>query len=528
MSTKPKEIIFEDLARKKLLEGIESVFDVVSETLGPKGRNIGLDTSFGAPKITNDGNSIISDIELKDPFVNMGVNLAKQMAEKIKENCGDGTTTGIVLLREIVKQAYKNVAAGASPISIKRGLDKALQAVLQNLDKSSTPLKTEKDIKSIATVSASGNEEIGNIISESFEKVKKEGIITIEEGKSVDTTIDLIEGMKIDRGYLSAYFCTNLEKLSVEMQNPKILITDKKITSIQEILPLLQNIAAIQSDFLIIADDIEGDILSTLVINKLKNILKVAAIKAPGFGDNKKAILEDIATLLDATVISEDTTKTLKNTTLGDLGTCEKITITKDNTTFMSTSKKSKRLKNRIAQITSEIKECQSSYEKEKLEERKAKLSSGVVIIKVGAMTEMAMQQKKQIFEDSLNATKAALEEGIVPGGGLSFINAEKAIDELVLEKEEKIGADILKRALSMPLKQIVKNSGLEENVILQQIRSSKENHGFNAKSEKIENLFEKGIVDPTKMIKSSLIHAVSISGVVILSEALITDAKDS
>lgn len=525
--SKPKQIIFEEEARKKLLEGIDQLAEVVSVTLGPKGRNVAL-SGFGSPKITNDGNSIVTDIELKDQFANMGVSLAKEAASKIKEKSGDGTTTGIILLRAIVKQAIKNISSGASPIGIKRGLEKGSERLIKAIDAHAKPIKNDADTKNIATVSASGDEEIGNIIAESFKKVGKDGVISIEEAKGIDTTIEMVEGMNFDRGYVSSYFCTNLEKLIVEMENPYILITDKKISSIHEILPILQNVAASGKELVLIADDIEGDALSTLVVNKIRGSLKVVAIKAPAFGDRKKAMLEDIAVLTNGTVITEDKAMKLTECTIDQLGTTEKIIITKDSTTIIGGKGSEKNIKDRISQIEKEISISDNSYDKEKLQERKAKLKGGVALIKVGAPTESELKRKKQSYEDSLHATRAALEEGVVPGGGMTLINCSKVLDDLKLTGDEKIAIKILQEALVAPAKQIIENSGFEPWSILDQIANQKNgSFGFNAKTEKVEDLIKAGVIDPAKVLKNSLIHAISVASVVIVSEALIGDAED-
>jgi len=426
MSSTPKEIIFEEEAREKLKEGIDKLADTVGVTLGPKGQNIGLDSSWGAPTITNDGNSIVKDIELKDPYANMGVSMGKEVARKIKENSGDGTTTGIILLRALVSAGIQNIASGTSPITLKRGIEKSVDLVLKEIDALAIPVENPAAIKNIATVSASGNHEVGILISDAIEKVGNEGVITIEEGKGTTTAIEMVEGMQFDRGYTSPYFCTNPEEMLVEMDQASILITDKKISSIQEILPLLQSLAASTKPLLIIADDIEGDALSTLVMNKLRGTLNVAAIKAPGFGDRRKELLEDIAVLTGATVVSEDKGMLLKDATVEVLGSAEKIEISKDTTTFIGGKGEHKKIKSRINQIKAESDNATSDYDREKLEERKAKLSGGVAVIRVGAPTEPEMKQKKQMFEDSLSSTRAAQESGFVPGGGAALLRASQ------------------------------------------------------------------------------------------------------
>ncbi len=447
MSESAKEIIFEEEARHKLKEGIDKLADVVAVTLGPKGRNVGLQTSFGAPTITNDGNSIVKDIELKDQFANMGVSMGKEVASKMKEKCGDGTTSSILILRALVQAGIKNISSGSSPIQIKRGMDKAVETVVQKISELSIAVKDNAELLQIATASASGDAEIGKMIADAFQKVGKSGVITIEEGKSTETTVEMVEGMQFDRGYTSSYFCTNAEALTVELSQPKILVTDKKISSIQEILTLLQGVASSGSSLLIIADDIEGDALSTLVVNRLRGSLKVCAIKAPGFGDRKKELLQDIATLTGAILVTEDAGLILKDVSTEVLGQAEKIVVTKDKTTIVDGAGSTQEIQDRIKQIEAIIEETTSPYDKDKLEERKAKLSSGVAVIRVGAPTEPELKQKKQVFEDSLNSTRAALEEGIVLGGGIALLQAGQSILTMTLSPEETIGARIVLKA---------------------------------------------------------------------------------
>ncbi len=528
MTSTPKEIIFEEAARELLLAGIKKLADVVAFTLGPKGRNVGLEKSWGAPTITNDGSSIVKDISLKDQYENMGVAMAKEVVQQIKEKCGDGTTTATLLLKALAEGGIKQIAAGASPIGIKRGMDKMLDAMLKEIEKTAIPIKNSQETKNIAIASASGNQEIGNMIAEAMEKVGNAGVITIEEAKGTETTIELVEGMQFDRGYISAYFCTNADKQTVEMSSaPQILILDKKISSIHDILPVLSSIATAGQELLIIAEDVEADALSTLVINKLRGSLKVVAVKAPGFGDRRKAILQDIAVLTGATVISEDTGTSIKDTPSSFLGSAEKITVTKDHTVIVNGKGQKNEIEARIKQIENEAVLTTSSYDKEKLEERKAKLSGGVAIIRVGAATEPELKQKKQMFEDSLNSTKAAIEEGIVPGGGIALLRASKAIDNLNLEGDEAVGAKILKNACETPLRQIVSNAGKDGSVVLAAVLQAKPNFGFNAMTGQIEDLMAAGVVDPAKVIKNILLHAVSTAGIVIITEALIGDAPD-
>jgi chaperonin GroEL len=527
MSTTPKEIIFEEEARNCLLAGIKKLADIVAFTLGPKGRNVGLEKSWGAPTITNDGASIIRDIQLQDKYENMGVAMAKEVVQKIKEKCGDGTTSVTLLLRAMVEAGIKNISSGASPIGLKRGMDKAVEAVVKEIEKIVIPVKTKQETCNVATVSASGNREIGDLIADAMEKVNNSGAITIEEGKTTETTIEVVKGMKFDRGYVSPYLCTNLEKMLVEMNHAQILLVDKKISNIHELLPVLQATASAGRELVIIAEDIEGDALSTLVVNKLRGTLKVAAVKAPGFGDRRKAMLQDIAVLTGATVVSEEVGMSLKEIPTTALGSAEKVTITKETTTIVDGAGSPEEIAARIKQIDAEIAQSKSSYDKEKLEERRAKLSGGVAVIRVGAATETEMKQKKQMFDDSLNSTRAALEEGIVPGGGVALLNASKVIKDLKLEGDEAVGARIVLQACEAPLKQIVSNAGFDGSVILSEVLQSPKNFGFNVLTEKVEDLVAAGVIDPAKVIKNTLTYAASTAGIVLLSEALIAEADE-
>jgi chaperonin GroEL len=525
MST-AKELIFEEEARNKLREGIDKLADVVGVTLGPQGRNVGLQASWGAPSITNDGNSIVKDIELKDQYANMGVALSKEVASKMKEKCGDGTTTSILLLRALVNNGVKNVASGSSPIGLKRGMDKAIDAIIQELEKLSISIKNEQETQNIAIASASGNTVIGGMIAEAIKKVTTSGVITIEEGKGTETTVEMVEGMQFDRGYVSAYFATDQEKMQVVLSNPRILVTDKKISSVQEILPVLQAVATTATELLLIAEDFEADALSTLVVNKLRGTLKVCAVKAPGFGDRRKAMLEDIAILTGATPVFEETGLLLKDATIEVLGSAEKVIITKDKTTIIGGRGTSQAIQARIGLIDAEIKKTTSSYDKEKLEERKAKLSGGVAVIRVGAATEPEMKQKKQVFEDSLNSTRAALEEGIVVGGGAALLRASKSAS-LDLSGEEAIGAQIVFKACEAPMRQIITNTGYDSSIIISEVLAGSPNFGFNAVSEKVEDLLIAGVIDPAKVVKNALRYAASTAGIVLLSEALIGNAPE-
>lgn len=525
MSSTPKEIIFEEEARELLLTGIKKLADIVAFTLGPRGRNVGLEKGWGAPTITNDGNSIVKDISLQNPYENMGVSMAKEVAQKIKDTCGDGTTTGTLLLRALVENGVKLIAAGASPIGVKRGMEKAVEAIVKELEKIAIPIKDQKEIRNIATVSASGNQEIGNLIAEAMQKVGKQGTITIEEAKTMETTIEMVEGMQFDRGYVSAYFCTNQDKMIVEMTNAQILLIDRKVSNIHELLPVLQATATSGRELLIIADDIEGDVLSTLVVNKLRGTLKVVAVKAPGFGDRRKALLQDIAVLTNAQVASEDAGISLKEISADMLGSAEKIVISKDSTVIINGAGTKAQIQARIKQIENEITDTKNSYEKEKLEERRAKLSGGVAVIRVGAATETELKRRKQDFEDSLNSTKAAMESGIVPGGGVALLRASQVVDKLNLQGDEASGAKIVLQACEAPLKQIVTNAGLDGSVILSEVKQAKANFGFNAFSEKVEDLIKAGVIDPAKVVIYALTYAASVAGIVLISEALIADA---
>jgi chaperonin GroEL len=526
MST-PKELIFEEEARNKLREGIDKLADVVSVTLGPKGRNVGLQASWGAPTITNDGNSIVKDIELKDQYANMGVAMGKEVASKMKEKCGDGTTSSILLLRALVQGGVKNIASGSSPIGLKRGMDKAVDAIIKQIEKIAISIQNEKEILNIATASASGNVAIGELIAQAIQKVGKSGVITIEEGKGTDTTIEMVEGMQFDRGYASAYFCTNAEAMTVEMNHARILIVDKKISSVQEILPFLQAAASTASELLIIAEEIEGDALSTLVVNRLRGTLKVCAVKSPGFGDRRKAMLEDIAILTGGIVITEEAGVSLKEADSSVLGSAEKIIVTKEKTTIINGRGSVEKIKARVKQIEAEASNVTSSYDKEKLDERRAKLSGGVAVIRVGAATEPEMKQKKQMFEDSLSSTRAAIEEGIVTGGGVALMFAGKAAATLQLLGDEAVGAQIVFKGCEAPFRQIVMNAGFDPSVVLEQVLGLGEHFGFNALSETVENFIKAGIIDPAKVVKNALKYAVSTAGVVLLSEVLIGNAPE-
>jgi len=520
MSEKPKELIFEEEAREYLRKGIKELTDVVGVTLGPKGRYVGLDTGWGSPQITNNASSIVKDIELKNQYANMGVSIGKEMAAKMKETCGDGTATSILLLGSLVDNGVKNIASGASPILVKRGMEKAAAAIVTELEKIATPVDSIEELADA--------QEVGNLIADAFKKVGKEGVISIEESKGVETSIEMVEGMQIDRGYLSSYFSTSKEKMICELSNPRILITDAKISSVQDILPLLQAIAAAGQELLIIADDLDGDALSTLVINKIRGLLKVCAIKAPGFGDRRKAQLEDLAILTGATLASEETGTSLKEVDTLMLGSAEKITISKDSTTIVSGGGDAQLIQKRIKQIQAEAEKSTNTYDKTKLEERKAKLSGGVAVIKVGAPTEAELKQRKYLFEDTLNSIRCAIEEGVVVGGGIALLRASKTVEkELKLSIEEEVGARIVFEACAAPFKKLMANSGYDGSVFLEEILKAKETIGFNVESGKVEDLFKAGIRDPLKMVKNGLKFAISSAGVILLSECLIGEITE-
>jgi chaperonin GroEL len=521
-----KEVVFEEEAREKLQQGVDKLADVVGVTLGPFGRNVGLQASYGSPKITNDGGSVVRDVELKDQYANMGVSLGKEVVKKIRDVCGDGATTGIILLRDLVRCGVKCIASGASPIQVKRGMDKAVKEILTGIEAMAKQVENSQDIENIATASASGNSLIGQMISQAFEKVGKDGVISIEEGKGTETIIDMVEGMAFDRGYLSSYFCTNTETMTATLKDSYILLTDKKISSIHEILPILQTVSGTGKEIVLIAEDIDGDALSTLVVNKLRGSLRVTAIKAPGFGDRRKAMLEDIATLVGATVVSEEKGMDLKKAGMEVLGFAEQIDVTKDHTTIVGGTGTKEAINARIAEIEREAADTSSDYDKEKLEERKAKLSGGVAVIRVGAASEAEMKHQKQVFEDSLSSTKAAIEEGIVPGGGTTLIRASKKA-KLDLQGDEKIGAESVVRACEAPFRQLVKNSGLDASLFVEKLEGTENAFGFNAFTGCIENLMESGITDPCKVVKTALTSAAEIAGLILISEALIGDAPE-
>ena len=523
-----KEIKFGEDARRKMLDGVNKLTDTVKVTLGPKGRNVVLDKSFGAPLITNDGVTIAKEIELDDPYENIGARLVKEVATKTNDIAGDGTTTATVLAQAIIKEGVKNVAAGGDPMAIKRGIDKAVESAVEGLKGISSEINGKEDIARVASISANSNE-IGELIAEAMEKVSKDGVITIEESKTATTGLNVVEGMQFDKGYISPYFVTDTDKMETVMENPYILITDKKISNIQEILPLLESLMQQSGKLLIIADDIESEALSTLVLNKLRGVLNVAAVKAPGFGDRRKEMLEDIAVLTGGEVITSDLGLELKDTTIEQLGRAKQVKIQKENTIIVDGAGDKEKLSARVKQIKTQLEETTSEFDKEKLQERLAKIAGGVAVIEVGAATEVEMKEKKLRIEDALSATKAAVEEGIVAGGGTALVNIMPAVEKCLndLSEEEKIGAKIVLKALEEPVRQIATNAGLEGAVILNKIKSSEAGIGFNAAKEEYVDMKKAGIVDPTKVTRSALQNAASIASMILTTESVVTDKKE-
>ena len=523
-----KEILYGEDARKKLLEGVNKLADTVKVTLGPKGRNVVLDKNYGAPLITNDGVTIAKEIELEDPFENMGASLVKEVSTKTNDVAGDGTTTATVLAQIMLKEGVKNVAAGGDVLAIKRGMDKATDVVVENLKKNSSPIEGKEDIARVASISAN-NAEIGSLIADAMEKVSKDGVITIEESKTSSTEVSVVEGMEFDKGYVSPYLVTDTEKMETVMDNPYILITDKKISNIQEILPLLEQITQASGKLVIIADDFEGEALSTLILNKLRGILNVVAVKAPGFGDKRKDMLQDIAILTGGEVITSDIGLELKDTTIAQLGRAKQVKVTKENTIIVDGSGDKKEISERVNLIRNQIAETKSEYDKEKLQERLAKLAGGVAVIQVGAATEIEMKEKKLRIEDALSATKAAVEEGILPGGGTAFINVIPEVEKLLetLPEGEKIGAKIILKALEEPVKQIARNAGLEGAIILEKVKASKPGVGFDAAKEEYTDMKKAGIVDPTKVTRSAIQNAESVASMILTTESIMTEKKD-
>ncbi len=524
-----KDIIFDIESRDGLKRGVDALANAVKVTLGPKGRNVVIGKPFGGPQITKDGVTVAKEIELEDPLENMGAQMVKEVASKTNDLAGDGTTTATVLAQAIVKEGLKNVAAGANPLDLKHGIDKAVETVVVELQQQSQVVGSKLDkIKQVASISANNDESIGDLIAEAFDKVGKEGVITVEEAKGTDTHVDIVEGMQFDRGYLSPYFVTDSEKMNAELETPYILLYDKKISTMKDLLPVLEPLAQTGKPLLIIAEDIDGEALATLVVNKLRGSLKIAAVKAPGFGDRRKAMLEDIAILTGGTVVAEERGFTLENTTMEMLGTAERVSIDKDNTIIVNGAGEGDNIKGRVNQIKSQIETTTSDYDKEKLQERLAKLAGGVAVLYIGAASEVEMKEKKDRVEDALHATRAAVEEGIIAGGGVALV---RAIDKLTkiatINQDEETGVKIIARAIEEPLRQIVENSGNEGSVVVSKVLEGKKDFGFNAKTDEYVNMFEAGIIDPTKVVRVALENAASVAGMILTTECALVDIKE-
>ncbi|MFA5632644.1 MAG: chaperonin GroEL [Porticoccaceae bacterium] len=523
-----KDVQFGDSARRRMLAGVNTLADAVKVTLGPKGRNVVIDKAFGAPTVTKDGVSVAKEIELKDKFENMGAQLVKEVASKASDEAGDGTTTATVLAQAIVTEGLKSVAAGMNPMDLKRGIDKAVVAAVEQIKSIAKPCSDSREIAQVGTISANSDVSVGQIIAEAMEKVGKEGVITVEEGSGLENELDIVEGMQFDRGYLSPYFINNQESMSVELENPFILLVDKKISNIRELLPLLEGVAKSGKPLIIVAEDVEGEALATLVVNNLRGIVKVAACKAPGFGDRRKAMLQDIAILTGGTVISEEVGLELESATLEHLGTAKKVNLTKENTTIVDGAGNAGDIEARVKQIRAQIEETSSDYDREKLQERVAKLAGGVAVIKVGASTETEMKEKKARVEDALHATRAAVEEGVVPGGGVALIRALQAITELKGDNEDQnVGIAIARRAIEAPLRQIVENAGEEGSVVVDKVKQGTGNFGYNAGSGEYGDMIAMGILDPAKVTRTALQAAASIAGLMITTEAMITERAE-
>ena len=521
-----KEVIFGNSARHKMLAGVNVLADAVKVTLGPKGRNVVLDKSFGAPTVTKDGVSVAKEIELEDNFENMGAQMVKEVASQTSDIAGDGTTTATVLAQAIFREGLKSVSAGFNPMDLKRGIDKATGVIIENLQSLSVPCSDDTSIAQVGTISANSDVAVGEVIAEAMQKVGKEGVITVEEASGLENELDVVEGMQFDRGYLSPYFINQADSQSVELDSPYILLFDKKISNIRDLLPLLEAVAKSGNPLLVIAEDIEGEALATLVVNNIRGIVKVAGVKAPGFGDRRKAMLQDIAVLTGGQVISEEVGLSLEKTTLEDLGSAKKVQITKENSTIIDGAGTANDIKARISQINAEIEDSTSDYDREKLQERLAKLSGGVAVIKVGAATEIEMKEKKARVEDALNATKAAVLEGIVPGGGVALVRAKASLDKLEGDNDDQnVGINILRRALEEPLRQIVSNAGSDASVILNDVANGKGNYGYNAATDEYGDMIEMGIVDPTKVTRYALQNAASVTGLLLTTEAMVTEA---
>jgi chaperonin GroEL len=519
-----KVLQYDEEARKSILRGVNALADAVKVTLGPKGRNVILEKTFGAPTVTKDGVTVAKEIELEDRFENMGAQMVREVASRTSDVAGDGTTTATILAQAIYREGAKSVAAGYNPMDIKRGIEKAVQIVVDELGKLTKPTKDQKEIAQVGTISANNDEAIGNIIAEAMNKVGKEGVITVEEAKGLETELDIVEGMQFDRGYLSPYFITNPEKMEVNYEDPYILIYDKKISNMKELLPILEQIAKMGKPLMIISEDIEGEALATLVVNKLRGTLHVVGVKAPGFGDRRKAMLEDIAVLTGGKLISEEMGAKLENAKIEDLGRCRKLTIDKDNTTVIDGAGERASLEGRVKQIRAQIEETTSDYDREKLQERLAKLVGGVAVIKVGAATETEMKEKKARVEDALNATRAAVEEGIVPGGGVAYIRCIPALDKLALDGDQQVGVSIVKKALEEPLKMIAQNAGAEGNIVVEKVKDKKGSFGFNAATDDYEDLVKAGVIDPKKVTRFALQNASSVASLMLTTQCMVAE----
>ena len=523
-----KQLKFDVAARESLMKGVDKLANAVKVTLGPKGRNVMIARSFGAPNVTKDGVTVAKEVELEDAYENLGAQMAKEVANKTSDAAGDGTTTATVLAQAITREGLKNVAAGANPMDIKRGMDAAVDAVIKEIGKMAVKINGKEHIAQVATISANNDPEIGDLLANAMEKVGNDGVITIEESKTADTILDVVEGMQFDRGYLSPYFVTNTDSMEVSLENPYILLYDKKISTMKDLLPMLEHVAKQGKSLLIIAEDVDGEALATLVVNKMRGTLKVAAVKAPGFGDRRKAMLEDIAILTGGMLVSEDTGAKLEDAPVTVLGKAKSITITKDNTTIVEGAGDAASIKGRIAQIKKQIEATTSDYDREKLQERLAKLAGGVAVIKVGAATEVEMKEKKDRVDDAMHATRAAVEEGIVPGGGVALIRAEKAIDALQFDNaDQKTGAAIIRRAIEEPLRQIVQNAGLEGSVVVNKVKEGKDGFGYNAKTDTYEDLIKAGVIDPAKVTRTALKNASSIASMILTTDCVITEKKE-
>jgi chaperonin GroEL len=519
-----KVLQYDEEARKSILRGVNALADAVKVTLGPKGRNVILEKTFGAPTVTKDGVTVAKEIELEDRFENMGAQMVREVASRTSDVAGDGTTTATILAQAIYREGAKSVAAGYNPMDIKRGIEKAVQIVVDELSKLTKPTKDQKEIAQVGTISANNDEAIGNIIAEAMNKVGKEGVITVEEAKGLETELDIVEGMQFDRGYLSPYFITNPEKMEVNYEDPYILIYDKKISNMKELLPILEQIAKMGKPLMIISEDIEGEALATLVVNKLRGTLHVVGVKAPGFGDRRKAMMEDIAVLTGGKLISEEMGAKLENAKIEDLGRCRKLTIDKDNTTIIDGAGERASLEGRVKQIRAQIDETTSDYDREKLQERLAKLVGGVAVIKVGAATETELKEKKARVEDALNATRAAVEEGIVPGGGVAYIRCIPALDKLALDGDQQVGVSIVKKALEEPLKMIAQNAGAEGNIVVEKVKDKKGSFGFNAATDDYEDLVKAGVIDPKKVTRFALQNAASVASLMLTTQCMVAD----